>query len=362
MIKFKYPSNLSDLLEEYVAIFEKNTHRNFDEFFRRKRFDELLINFKSILIAPFHELVYLSNFTFTEDEMNELKTFISYDEYQQKIAKFFMKHQETFKLSTCFYCNMDYIFAYKGFASTLDFVKNAKKHELELIPGIGEVNAKKIIQKRSHIQNLNELTTGSNSITVLKKEAIERFDITSIQYNHFTLDHIIDKATYPLLALSFYNLLPSCYVCNSKLKHSNQLVFNDNSTSPTDKNFTFDKEAFFKLYFVDGESFYDVKNINDFELRLDTSNKFNHYSNLFRLNSRYQFHKQEALELITKQVEYDESHLKFLADTLKIPVNKIRNDIFGKEIFTGSLETKPLTKYKRDIARQIGIMHTAQKE
>lgn len=97
-------------------------------------------------------------------------------------------------------------------------------------------------------------------------------------------------------------------------------------------------------------------------MRLDTSNKFNYYSNLLKLNSRYQFHKQEALELITKHVEYDESHLKFLADTLKIPVSKIRNDIFGKEIFTGSLETKPLTKYKRDIARQIGIINTAHKE
>jgi hypothetical protein len=33
-----------------------------------------------------------------------------------------------------------------------------------------------------------------------------------------TLDHFFPKANYPYLALSLYNLVPSCYVCNSSLK------------------------------------------------------------------------------------------------------------------------------------------------
>ncbi|SAL51078.1 hypothetical protein AWB71_02809 [Caballeronia peredens] len=33
-----------------------------------------------------------------------------------------------------------------------------------------------------------------------------------------TLDHFFPKADYPYLALSLYNLVPSCYVCNSSLK------------------------------------------------------------------------------------------------------------------------------------------------
>lgn len=33
-----------------------------------------------------------------------------------------------------------------------------------------------------------------------------------------TLDHFFPKAEYPYLALSLYNLVPSCYVCNSSLK------------------------------------------------------------------------------------------------------------------------------------------------
>ncbi|SKB01318.1 hypothetical protein [Sporosarcina newyorkensis] len=33
-----------------------------------------------------------------------------------------------------------------------------------------------------------------------------------------TLDHFFDKATYPILAISIYNLIPSCKVCNSDFK------------------------------------------------------------------------------------------------------------------------------------------------
>ncbi len=31
-------------------------------------------------------------------------------------------------------------------------------------------------------------------------------------------DHFYDKTTYPILSLSFYNLIPSCHICNSSLK------------------------------------------------------------------------------------------------------------------------------------------------
>ena len=31
-------------------------------------------------------------------------------------------------------------------------------------------------------------------------------------------DHFYDKATYPVLSLSFYNLIPCCHICNATLK------------------------------------------------------------------------------------------------------------------------------------------------
>jgi hypothetical protein len=37
-------------------------------------------------------------------------------------------------------------------------------------------------------------------------------------------DHFFDKDSNPLLALSFYNLIPSCSICNSNIKHGKQFV------------------------------------------------------------------------------------------------------------------------------------------
>ena len=47
------------------------------------------------------------------------------------------------------------------------------------------------------------------------------------KYNNIRpqFDHFFDKATYPYLALSFYNLIPSCSICNSSLKGSGKFKF-----------------------------------------------------------------------------------------------------------------------------------------
>jgi hypothetical protein len=38
-------------------------------------------------------------------------------------------------------------------------------------------------------------------------------------------DHFYSKSEYPYLALSFYNLIPSCHICNSNLKHRKQFSY-----------------------------------------------------------------------------------------------------------------------------------------
>jgi hypothetical protein len=35
-----------------------------------------------------------------------------------------------------------------------------------------------------------------------------------------SLDHFYDKDTYPFLAISIFNLVPCCHICNSKFKHT----------------------------------------------------------------------------------------------------------------------------------------------
>ena len=59
-----------------------------------------------------------------------------------------------------------------------------------------------------------------------------------------TLDHFLAKSIHPLLAASFYNLVPSCYVCNSNLKGRNTTTLLDH-LNPFE--FGFEEIAKFKL-------------------------------------------------------------------------------------------------------------------
>jgi len=53
------------------------------------------------------------------------------------------------------------------------------------------------------------------------REYVFKFDDTKQQKTRTlsTLDHFYDKASYPFLAVSFYNLIPTCSICNSKFKN-----------------------------------------------------------------------------------------------------------------------------------------------
>ena len=62
--------------------------------------------------------------------------------------------------------------------------------------------------------------------------------------NGFTLDHYIDKGKYPFLALSLYNLIPSCYTCNSKVKGADEI----NNLSPSSSKFDFDERVKFRTF------------------------------------------------------------------------------------------------------------------
>ena len=80
------------------------------------------------------------------------------------------------------------------------------------------------------------------------------------------------------------------------------------------------------------------------------------YINTFKLKGRYVFHKDEIVNLINTKNKYSDSNITEMAKQLKIPVQKVKEDLFGKELFHGRLEDKSMTKLKRDIAEQIGVL------
>ena len=95
------------------------------------------------------------------------------------------------------------------------------------------------------------------------------------------LDHFYDKSTYPILAVSFHNLVPVCHACNHA--KGNKTV----SVSPHDRKFKTDDLLSFD-YFVTGMDFLsDNKQIG---IELDCSSEFESNVKELKLRQVYQIH------------------------------------------------------------------------
>jgi 5-methylcytosine-specific restriction endonuclease McrA len=169
----------------------------------------------------------------------------------------------------------------------------------------------------------------------------------------YTLDHITNKAESPYLALSLYNLIPVCYVCNSKLKKEHNI----GESVPTCSSFDFDAKVKFKT-FMQNENL-QIDNQDDFELLLkeDFTDTYEKYIEVFELDGRYEYHKYKVIEMINKGKEYPDSRIKELADLTQKTEEEVKQDLFGEYLFeTDDLHKRPLSKLIRDISKELGLV------
>ncbi|PHS36216.1 MAG: hypothetical protein COB07_12520 [Sulfurovum sp.] len=183
--------------------------------------------------------------------------------------------------------------------------------------------------------------------TVIKKDGKK---ITRPEFDHF-----YDKATYPILSLSFYNLIPSCHTCNSTLKGSEK--FSD-KTHLNPYSESLDKLSKFHLQ-IEDSTFYH--SINGFELKLESKdNRAHNNIKSFELDTLYQNHKDIVLELIQKQAIYNESYLDELITQYEGTLFKNKEDlqrlISGGYISDDEIGKRPLSKLIKDISTELGMI------
>ncbi|WEA00717.1 hypothetical protein [Mucilaginibacter sp. SJ] len=166
-----------------------------------------------------------------------------------------------------------------------------------------------------------------------------------------TFDHWFPKSTFPLLALSFYNLIPSCNVCNSSLKGSKTMalkdIFHPYLKYPNPK-----KQMVFKFS-------YTLEDHLLAESKLDTFNKFSESSvKAMKLREIYHVHREEIRELIYLKKAYSEGYLSSLQTILKSPLTReeIYRLAFGVYLEDEQLIRRPLSKLKKDILDELGLL------
>jgi len=171
--------------------------------------------------------------------------------------------------------------------------------------------------------------------------------------NGFTLDHYIDKGKYPYLALSLYNLIPSCYTCNSKVKR----VRSVETLSPASTHFDFDNKVKFKTFMQNRNLLIDYE--EDFALLLkeDFSDIYKQYIDVFELDGRYKYHKYKVIEMINRRKEYPDSRIKELALLTQKTEEEVKQDLFGEYLFEDdNLHKRPLSKLIHDISEELGLV------
>lgn len=172
------------------------------------------------------------------------------------------------------------------------------------------------------------------------------------------LDHFYSKAKYPFYALCLYNFVPSCTVCNSRLKLA-QETNRETHIYPYDESFSDNAEFaisnLIDVLVMDSDNDVDIvlNNLRDNE-------KCKNSNELFQIEARYKEFKNVASELLEKSQIYNESYcteLSNFSDLLgdKMSEEMLKNLIFGEKLSEAEMLNTSLGKFKNDLLAQFGI-------
>jgi hypothetical protein len=142
--------------------------------------------------------------------------------------------------------------------------------------------------------------------------------------------------------------VPSCQVCNSRLK--SEKIIGDNSEeyikfNPTSKNYTFDSDVEIKLRINELDT--KFKDSNNFRIEFRCKNSYKKVVSFFHLEERYDFHKNEAIRLIRLTEKYPDSAINKISHLLSRPAVEIKEDLFNlKYLYEYD---RCFTKFTKDI-------------
>jgi hypothetical protein len=175
-------------------------------------------------------------------------------------------------------------------------------------------------------------------------------------------DHFFPKAKYPYFQMSFYNLIPSCTICNSRLKLTEFDIYAKFIHPYLDG---FGSNAKFTYEITDVK--YLNSSINETKNSIRIKFKFKEQNNeeikcnitVFKLDEIYQFHRDIVAETIhiaeLHPQEYLDSIVRFKG--LGYTKNDIYRLIFRNYYEPQNFQKRPLSKLTRDIYDEIVGKH-----
>lgn len=180
-------------------------------------------------------------------------------------------------------------------------------------------------------------------------------------------DHFYDKATYPTLAVSFYNLVPSCPICNYT-KHSDSLNINpyfdeyegkfkvsekqvSKGQDEDDKAYAEPKPLFQSALF-DRDEWGDIRYYSEKESEKEDVKELG-------LDGLYAKHDDYVEELLGKVQAYNDVACRGMIESFQgagHSPEQVRDFIFGNDMAKARSNNRPLSKLARDILEQAGVI------
>lgn len=289
-------------------------------------------------------------------DVTKLYKLFSYDACHAAIAAFFMDAQNGFNLSVCHYCGASYINKYtvKGDQDGLDVINNASMVELGKLL---RIKTQTTIRRVYAGKPYTSVAQFNRSAAFRTNDKFHSIFPDKVDKNHFDLDHVLDKGRCPITAISLLNFVPSCGVCNEKLKKT-QILGRGGSPieelSPTSKKFDFDRQVTFMLNPKPGRRIGNrpTSHEDDYELDMDVNNPdYDIFVEMFHLRERYRFHKMEALFWLELKYRYTDSRIALMANSIhdsSFSAQRIKDDIFQRVL---DQRERCFEKLKRDILK-----------
>lgn len=163
------------------------------------------------------------------------------------------------------------------------------------------------------------------------------------------LDHWYPQSKYPLLQISFHNLIPCCEICNSRVKNS--IEFNlINHYHP----YQLIEEKIKFSY-----NFHNAINKYSIVFSSESDKKITRTSKEMYIDEMYDAHHSELDDLIKTAKAYSKNYIKSLKSIFpgaNLTDNEIYRLAFGTELDSKDFHKRPMSKFKHDILKELGII------
>jgi hypothetical protein len=157
-------------------------------------------------------------------------------------------------------------------------------------------------------------------------------------------DHWFSKSKHPILALSIYNLIPSCSICNSGIKGSKEFSLKDHFHPYIPNNDTFNFS-------------YDLNSTNQPTVKIRTDSKIlKDTFTLMKLEELYKAHDDfELKDLFDLARKYGKNYTKTLFGQtfkdLNLDEKEIYRLVFGADL--DNHQKRLMSKFKHDIIEEL---------